>query len=322
MNNDNYAYAVASVRVKEISLLSPSQLEQIAAAKNYSDAVRLLFDFGYITSSLTDISKELNQKLAKTWSFLQEVAPNPELFECLILKNDYHNLKASLKAVFEGVSPDKYFIEPSVLPFDIIKKAAAEKMFDSLPHNMQLAAERAYDILVRTSDGQLCDIVLDAAALSAMQESAKKSGIPLLVDICEIITATSNLRIAVRSVYAGKDENFLDTALVSCATLDKESLISAALNGEKSLNEYIGSTVYAPALEALAKSFSAFEKWCDDLIIEEVYPTRYIFLGPEPLAVYYLAREAEVKSVRIALSGKHAQAPVRVIEERMRMLYV
>lgn len=322
MRGENYAYAVASARVKELGLLSPSQMEQLVASKDYTSAVRQLCDWGWLSSPSSDCTEALNEKLVDAWAFLQEVAPRPELFTCLVLKNDYHNLKAALKAVLEGLSPERYYIAPSAACPELIGRAVAEREFDSLPDRMRGAAREAYDVLARTGDGQLCDILVDAAALAAVRAAGQDSGSPFLCRISELVCATANLRVAVRAAVAGKNEYFLSRALTECSTLVKTELAAAALGGTEGLYAYISSTRYAPAVEKLYLSFSAFEKWCDDLIMEQLDTARYIFLGPEPLAAYYLAREAEVKSVRILLSGKHIGVSADVIEERMRRLYV
>ena len=43
-----------------------------------------------------------------------------------------------------------------------------EKDFGKLPANMQHAAEEAYESLLHTRDGQLCDVIIDKAALEAI----------------------------------------------------------------------------------------------------------------------------------------------------------
>ena len=44
--------------------------------------------------------------------------------------------------------------------------------------------------------------------------------------------------------------------------------------------------------------------------------------GISPLIAYILARETEIKAVRIILSGKHNNLPQETIRERLREMYV
>ncbi|MEG7530278.1 MAG: V-type ATPase subunit, partial [Hungatella sp.] len=70
------------------------------------------------------------------------------------------------------------------------------------------------------------------------------------------------------------------------------------------------------------KSPSAFERWCDNLLIRRIRPQLTNSFGIGPLAAYILARENEMKSVRIVLSGKLNHLPEHTIRERIREMYV
>lgn len=323
MSGEKYAYAVASVRVKELGLLSPSQMEQLLAAGDSAGAVRHLRDWGWADAlDGDDCAKALREKFIDAWAFLQEVAPQPEIFRFLVLKNDYHNLKAAIKAALEGIAPDRFYIAPSVYDPGEIGAAVAEREFETLPDGMADTASEAYDVLARTGDGQLCDIIVDAAALAATRRAGRESGNGFLDRLCELMCAVANLRTAARAAKTDKNEDFLNRALCECDTISKSELVAAAARGLEPLRAFIASSAYAPAADALGVSASAFEKWCDDLITAQLDAARYQFFGPEPLAAYYLAREAEVKSVRILLSGKRNGLAPEAIRERMRNLYV
>ena len=66
----------------------------------------------------------------------------------------------------------------------------------------------------------------------------------------------------------------------------------------------------------------AFEKWCDDSVIELCKGAKYEFFGFAPIAAYYFAKTTEIKTVRIVLSAKLAGVPNEIIRERVRDLYV
>jgi V/A-type H+-transporting ATPase subunit C len=99
-------------------------------------------------------------------------------------------------------------------------------------------------------------------------------------------------------------------------------LSAAALEGMDSIYQYLTTTVYADAVEALKESPSAFERWCDNLIIKHIRPQKYNPFTVSPLAAYILARENEIKTVRILLSGKRNDISDGSIRERLREMYV
>lgn len=85
--------------------------------------------------------------------------------------------------------------------------------------------------------------------------------------------------------------------------------------------DYLVTTAYAGGAEALAESPSAFERWCDNRMIETMRPQKYQAFSVGPLVAYIVARENEIKTVRIILTGKQNQFPEEAIRERIREMY-
>ena len=323
MNETKYSYAVARVRSNELSLLNDTDISQLLSARSYEDALRQLTDKGWGDSSKTQsVSEMFASEIIKTWSFLEEIAPDINELNVLIVKNDYHNLKAALKCRFKNYDPKPFFILPSVYDPDEIAEMIAKKDFDLLPDMMQEAAESAYDILARTEDGQQADIIIDRQALEEIRQKALDSKNELLKKYAEIITVTSNIKIAVRSIKTGKGRKFLELAVAPMETINRHEFITAAMTGEDKLFELISSCGYGEGAEYFKESPSSFEKWCDDLMMKEIIYARHKPFGMEPLAAFYLAREAEIKTVRIILSGKLNGLSTETITERVRELYV
>ena len=75
-------------------------------------------------------------------------------------------------------------------------------------------------------------------------------------------------------------------------------------------------------VEGTADFLSAFERWCDNQIIETIRPQLYNSFSLGPLVAYVLARENEIKTVRIILTGKRSGLPEEFIRERAREMYV
>ena len=132
----------------------------------------------------------------------------------------------------------------------------------------------------------------------------------------------ADIKTAVRASRTGKDRVFLEQALAPCGSINVARLAQAAIEGVDSIGSYLETTAYADAVEELRRSPSAFERWCDNLLIRKIKPQQYSAFGLGPLAAYILARENEIKSVRIVLSGKLNHLPEESIRERIREMYV
>ena len=100
------------------------------------------------------------------------------------------------------------------------------------------------------------------------------------------------------------------------------SLAHAALAGMDSIIEYLNGNGYAEGAEALKESPSAFERWCDNRIIQTIKPQKSNPFSVGPLGAYVIARENEIKTVRIILTCRQNGLPDDSIRERVREMYV
>lgn len=311
MGNTSYASAVAAVRAMENSLLTHSDIEQLIASKSKAEYNSLISAKGSEQATLEDV-----------WDMLRAYAPNDRELEILLYKNDFHNLKAALKAVISGKEPQHYFIRPTNLDLDKLVVAIKSKEYEYLPEYIRKTAQEAYELLTRTLDGQLSDSVIDTAALEAMQRAAYRHGGEFMRQYAEMTALYADIKTAYRCALMKKPKSFIETAVCGISELDKDSLVKAALEGVDGLFAYLENTQYSDAAKLLRESPAKFEKLCDDEMIELAQTSRMTAFGTEPLAAYYLAKEAEIKNLRIISVCKESGTDRETITERMRKLYV
>ncbi len=321
MADNQYIYAVARIRSKEMSLLSSGLMEQLLSAKTYEDCLRLLSDKGWDCEGKLP-EEFLTAEREKTWALMRELVEDLSVFHVFLYENDFHNLKAAIKQVCtHGEAPNIYKSNGTMDPEKIYDAVKANE-FNRLPEHMRQCGQEAYEIQLKSNDSQLCDVILDKASLEMTYEAGMKSKNQLFMGYARLKVVAADINIAIRSCKTGKSAQFLKRALVSCDTLNIDSLSKATLEGMEAIYDYLESTVYADAIEAIKTSPSAFEKWCDDKMMEYIRPQRYNPFTIEPLAAYVLARENEIKCVRILLSGKQNDLPEDAIRERLRKMYV
>lgn len=310
MSTTEYASAVAAVKTMESSLLTRSDMEQLINTPTLSELKALL------------ASKTHGETLNDVWEMLSGYAPDCAELKILLYKNDFHNLKAVLKAMLSGRDPEHYYIAPSNVSIEDIKNAYTSKSTDGLPVYMRGPAEEAYELVTRTLDGQLSDSLIDAAALRAIQQSADECGNDFIIRYAQLTTVCADIKTAYRCSIMHKSNQFMETAVCGSRELDKASLIRAALSGRDGFLNYLNNTPYAEAAEMLKNSPAQFEKWCDDVITEHAETARMQAFGAEPLAAYYIAKEAELKNIRIISICRECGTDKDTITERMRRLYV
>ncbi len=320
--DNNYLYAVANIRANELSLLSRADIDALIDAPDYKTALTLLDGKGYDTSFGSDYSAMLDGESEKTWSLIKSVAPSAEALDIFIIKNDFQNLKAALKSEKTGDDAEKYLVSPSVIPGDRLLKAVKERDFDSLPDFISAAAKKCFDVIIKTENGQLCDIAADRACLEAMADLAKNTDNDIVSAYGDIFIKSAVLKTAYRAILTGKKRGFLEEALPDIPEIKKADLIAASLQGTDAFYGFISSLGLDSFAEALKKSPSSFEKYCDDAVMENMKKAKYTAFGLGPLAAYIFARMTEIGCVRIILSAKFNGTSEEVVRERMRELYV
>ena len=201
---EQYIYAVARIRSRELSLLSEAVISQLSAAATEEDCRRILNEKNWGNPDLP--SEEMFQEENnKTWALIRELVPNNmQIFDVFRLEKDYHNLKAAIKeSCIDGIHPG-IFAEGGTIPVKDIQQAIEESDYDALPETMRQVAQDAKETLLQTRDGQLCDVMIDRAALEEIRKAGEKTGEPLLRDYGELVCATGNIKTAVRAAKAGK----------------------------------------------------------------------------------------------------------------------
>ena len=323
MNELEYTYAVARERALETSLLTDSTIDQLVNCKTTEQCLQLLEEKGWGAHD-ADVDAEgmLKREEEKAWEAIMDVAPDLSVFDVLSLQKLYHNLKAAVKAVCTDVRGGNIFYEDAKISGREMMGIVENKEFSRLPGHMANAAREAYETLLQTRDGQLCDIIIDRAALDAIYAAGRQSKDEIIRDYAESTVAIADIKVAVRGAKTGKSQEFMKRAMAPCGSLNINELVRAAQGGTDSVKEYLGTTTYAEGAAALEESPSAFERWCDNRMMETMRPQKYNAFSVGPLVAYLFARQNEIKTVRIILTGKQNGFSDEMIRERVRAMYV
>lgn len=324
MSNLDYTFAVARIRALEKNLFDASVIEQLMNCKNQESCLQLLTEKGWGDTLASGAAAEeiLAAETEKTWDVIRQLNVDAHVFDVLLYAHLFHNLKAAVKQVCtEGSNPYIFYDDTSISGEEMME-IVREKRFNKLPVNMSKAAEEAYETLLHTRDGQLCDMIIDRATLDAIYETGRHSAEDIIRDYAESAVAVADIKIAVRCARVHKNLDFIEKALAPCGSMNVAELARAAANGEEAVKNFISGTIYRDAVPALEESLSAFECWYDNRIIDTIRPQKYVSFSVGPVVAYVLARENEIKTVGIILSGKANQLPEDSIRGRIREMYV
>ncbi|WP_405357043.1 V0D/AC39 family V-type ATPase subunit [Ruminococcus sp.] len=318
----DFTYAVARIRFRETKLLSDTDLNALLMSSDADTVMRLLRDKGWGDNTDCRPEELLALEENKLWEFINETVDDISVLNFLLIPNDYHNLKVILKCITRDLEPDSMLIEDSVEDAQAIYKAIKSREYGDLPEYLQEVAQDAMTTLLQTSDGQLCDIIVDKACMEHVYRLGKESKSDIIRLYCELFVVAADIKIAIRCANTKKKLDFIRRALAECDTLDVERLAQAACEGKDEVIAYLGTTEYRSAVEAIETSMSAFEKWCDDYMTNAMKPQKWEPFGIGPVVAYIIARQNEIKAVRMILSAKLNDLSENTIKERLRDMYV
>lgn len=316
-----YANAVARVRFAENRLLSKDDLELLLSSDDLAGCLKILEDKGFLGVESKNIDLISREEMNKLWSFVKEILPYPEELDMFLYENDFHNLKAAIRNLYVGYNHDDLFLTPCTVSLDLIKECVKTSDFVRLPVFCKDYAKKAKEVLFGTGNGQLCDVILDKGYMESMLSYGKKSDNRFLNGLCNLIVAYTDLKIVLRGVKLGKTRSFYDCALCGCEILSVSDLRDNALLGGESLIKYISNINFLNEAEVINSSVYAFERWCNNSLMDYVSTAKYKALGIEPIVAYIFAKQAEIKSVRIILYGKQSLISADDIRGRVRRLY-
>lgn len=328
IRDTDYLAISTRIRAMENGLLTRERMEQLLEARTDEDTAKLLQESGYPDLDSTR-PEAMDAAIAaireETFRDLADGAPDTRYLDFFRVRYDYHNAKAAVKALALGTNPETMFSGLGRVPAVELLDAVRNGDTDSLPGELGAAVAEARDILETTRDPQLSDISLDRRMYADLRGIADDTGSAFLQGYVRIMIDAENLRALVRTLRMGRNADFLKGVLIDGGELDTDSILSVANGG--SLAELYAPTPLAGAAESGAEavkggSLTAFEKLCDDAVMDYLAGAQFVPFGDAPLVAYLAAKETEYTNLRILLLGRAAGLSADVIRSRLRAGYV
>ncbi len=319
----SYEFSIGSVRAKENSLFTKSELEQMLACKSEAELVRYLADKGYGEGGTVD--EIIENHTQRMWDYLKSIAPDFEIFNPFFYQNDVHNLKVVLKGIMSGRDYKALLLDPHTIEPDKLEDAVKNRKFGILPEWLSEPADEAYDLIAHTNDAKLSDAVIDKAVMQKMLESGKALHSEFLDCYFKTTVFYNNVKIALRASRTGTSRDYLSKALCEVDGFRMSAIIEAALRGLDALLDVL-EKIYdydcSKAIQAFKVSATEFEKFTDNKLITLVREScKRASEGAEPIMGFYLGCLAEQKAIHIIASGIKTSCSTEIIRERLREIY-
>ncbi len=333
IKQDDYAYPTARIRAKEVKLLDGSRFERMLEASTPQEAYKVLTESDYGVGSdnagnVFSFETLLSEEMKKTYSLLEEIAPQPEVVRAFQRRHDFFNVKVLLKAEFSNQETPEILTDTGTFDRDTIKRIIRERDYEELSSIMQRAITEIYDIFSRTRDPQLVDLVMDKASFEQLRADLGAMDNDFLQELAVLMTDITNIKMFIRVRALNKAWDFIKKLLLDGGQIPESVYM---VNSDKPLDAFITDirhTRYGDAvnkgyeLYKTKKNISGLEKLLDDYLMEFVRSAKLITMGVEPFIAWLFAKEAEIRNVRIIMTGKINGLPNDLIRERLRLVYV
>lgn len=329
IKDTDYLHITARIRCLEQQMLDRTTLMRILEAQTGDDAVKILVSHGWTDfeyDSQDGLERAISARREEIMEFLYQNCPHKEVIEIFRLQYDYHNIKAILKGSAQNVNCAGILSSAGLIAPQKISYAMRERDYSELEPTMAEAIADAADLLARTGDPQLSDILLDRALASQIVELSLKTASGFLHKYIEMLMDTHNIKAVARLARMNRGADYIERVVCPGGSVDVAQYMESdiqthlgALFAQTLLENAVNLATAAIAGEA---TFAQLDKACDNALIEYLRSSKMVPFGEAVVIAYLLANEAEFVSVRTVFYGRDAMLPPEEIAERLRVDYV
>lgn len=330
MDRSKFIQSSTRLRVMEKELLKSENFIRASETETLEDALRSLSDTVYNKyinkiSSPTEYEYILKEELTRFYDELFDISPSKIPIRLITLKYFYHNLKVLIKEdIGKKDLKDLYM---NIGDFDLKEYRDALVKGNKRNKNIELI-QRVEELYEEKKDPQLIDIYLDNAYFTELLELAEESQVDLFIEYAKNLIDFTNIRTLLRAKKQEKDVEFLKQIIIEGGNVRKETYLDL-LNREVSSDTDVFKKleIYKYIKEALDSfkergNLSDFEREMDNYFIDLIKDVKYITYGPEVIFANVLAKEMEIKNLRIILVSKLNGLDSEFIREKLRDTYV
>lgn len=329
MDYSIFAHSIGRIKAMENKLLTRAKLDSLIDAKDFSESIKMIQDtpYGeYITSA--SYESGLKTSLEDVYRSMYNIIPVHEVIDVLAVRYDGHNIKSILKGKFTGIDTSNILINIGTIEPGALKQIILEENYTNIPETVVKTVKDAAAAFNESGDPQDIDLIVDRGIYEYAMEIAKASKYDYLVEFVKFNIDITNLKTFIRIKAQERSIEFLDKVFISDGTLvygqfasyinetlerfaDKLSYTNFSKWSDQGIAEYIRNG-----------DLGSIDRYGDNYIITHIKKTKFVSLGTEPIIAYIIARENEIRALRIILTGKKSNVHPEKIRERMRDVYV
>ena len=330
---NGYGYGVGRVRALEARMFSAAQISRMAAAPDFEKAYAVLSETTYSENFPKlkhpfDFEELCGLEMSALRDLLFRLAPENEILSALFKKYDYQNAKILLRSYFGSKEDPKIFSGEGTIDPGRLKLYIFEGLKEIDEKEIIKAIDEAKAVFEQSKDPQSLDMTVDKYYFAYLRKVCGASPSLLIRNLANHWIDLTNIKTLLRAQELKKDKKFFAASLLDPGFVSKDILLNLHDKSVQDIGSKLSFSTYLPFLaegfDQLTKdrSFYLLEKLMEDFIIDQFKKAKYLGSGVEPLVGFYLAKEAEIRTIRFILTCKKNHVGTERIKERLRLSYV
>lgn len=224
----------------------------------------------------------------------------------------------------------RLFVETGLYPQGLLQLRDSQALEVALSQELAKIKKLILDLLL---DKEF-SCFLDAPNLESLLDNQIHIQSELLSDYLKHLTDMHNIKTFLRLYFLKEPEERLREAISREGFIGKEVFLNCY---SKELAVFLNRLEFVRKREKIIDyafflrepiqrissnhSFKALERAIDDFLIQVIKPAKYFSFGPEPLIAYYLAKENEIKLIRMIILAKLNRVLADTVRERLSGAY-
>jgi len=319
-----YAFQTAQVRSLETQMLTRTVVTDMANASDFASAVSSLSGSEYTLAQGAggaEVEMMLRQRRTAVRQLFDDLMLDERVAEVFRSRDDYANLRLALRRVVTDKPVGADYSEGGNVSPELLRQAFEEQNYAILPEFVQAAGDEAVLAYYQNKDiRQIDNAVERAQAAYRLDRAQEADGGAFLTNLFRIQIDLTNLRTMLRVKFLQADPR---DVFVEGGFVEIDRLKQGIDLPYEALAALFFATPYHHIVDAGAGyvvangSFLKVEQQCDDYLMGYLKQTVQITAGPQPVVAFLLAKEHEIRTVRLILTAKRNNLDTKLITDRL-----
>jgi V/A-type H+-transporting ATPase subunit C len=309
----SWRFGSAFIRAREHRLMDETAIQRLFQSESEEAVARLLQEADYPQGDIDEVL--INEEFSLDRE-LRSVSADERFWDTLALFRDAHNLKAILKTFASRWSEQKphltfdqvadMMLYPAFSPEKIFTALAEDNLKD-LPTWLAAWAADARQVFRKSYDYARIDQVIDRLAHEEVDRRARLLGNAWFWQYLALTRDLKNIEILLRMRRLALGKETFERTLLPAGYLQLQDLSHLFSADDQQIAAWLSTTPYE-SFALYVEKYSekggpaGFSRAVDEHTMEHLRRAHHTVNGPEVLLAYGLARQMEIRNVRIALS--------------------